>query len=164
MPILLKTKKRPDNYITNSVFQELVLIHQFYDNAFTVDSLERYETQLPNLFDPQGMSIRARATLLAKCDGDFAFIRHTVEPDVQVIKQQATHYMNRMSASSPSKLSVSAPSTATILEPNAQEYIFDENFCSFNLKTSWVSAFQRKRTILDGNIKTIEFIFMKEIQ
>lgn len=152
-----------DNYLTNSVFQEIVLIHQFYNNHFTIDSLERYETELPNLFDPSGTPFRAQATLLAKCEGDFAFIRHTVEPDLQVIKQQATHYLNRMNGSSPSKLSTHSQPVPPLSEAIANEYIFDEDFCSFNVKTGWISAFQRKRTILDGDVKTVEFIFLKEI-
>ncbi len=151
-----------DNYLTNSVFQELVLIHQFYNNAFTVDSLENYETELPNLFNPKGAPIRAHATLLAKQQGVFAYIRHTVEPDLNVIKQQAHQYMNIKNGSSPSKLSVNTTAILPIHEAVSNDALFDEDFCSFNLKTGWISAFQRKRTILEGDVKTVEFMFLKE--
>ena len=151
-----------DNYLTNSVFQELVLIHQFYNNAFTVDSLENYETALPNLFNPEGTPIRANATLLAKQEGVFAYLRHTVEPDLNVIKQQANHYMNVMNGLSSSKLSVNTSAISPIYEAISNDALFDEDFCSFNLKTGWITAFQRKRTILEGGVKTVEFMFLKE--
>ncbi|MBL7814228.1 MAG: hypothetical protein JNL70_04405 [Saprospiraceae bacterium] len=159
-----------DNYVTYNYFQELTLIHQFYNNTFTVDSLERYETQLPNLFDPKGKPFNAQATLLAKCDNSVAYIRHTVEPDMQGIKQQAAHFMNRMSGSNSSKWSVDIQPTSPLSRRvydsmEAQnEYIFDENFCAFNLKTGWLTAFQRKRTILENDVKTVEFVFLKEIK
>ena len=151
-----------DNYLTNSVFQELVLIHQFYNNAFTVDSLENYETALPNLFNPEGTPIRANATLLAKQEGVFAYLRHTVEPDLNVIKQQANHYMNVMNGLSSSKLSVNTSAVSPIYEAVSNDALFDEDFCSFNLKTGWIVTFQRKRTILEGDVKTVEFMFLKE--
>ena len=151
-----------DNYLTNSIFQELVLIHQFYNNVFTVDSLENYETELPNLFNPQGAPIRAHATLLAKQEGVFAYLRHTVEPDLNVIKQQANHYTNVMNGLSSSKLSVNTSAISPIYEAISNDALFDEDFCSFNLKTGWIVAFQRKRTILEGNVKTVEFMFLKE--
>ena len=151
-----------ENYLTNSVFQELVLIHQFYNNVFTVDSLENYETELPNLFNPQGAPIRAHATLLAKQEGVFAYLRHTVEPDLNVIKQQANHYTNVMNGLSSSKLSVNTSAISPIYEAISNDALFDEDFCSFNLKTGWIVVFQRKRTILEGNVKTVEFMFLKE--
>ena len=151
-----------ENYLTNSVFQELVLIHQFYNNAFTVDSLENYETELPNLFNPKGAPIRAHATLLAKQEGVFAYLRHTVEPDLNVIKQQANHYMNVMNGLSSSKLSVNTSAVSPIYEAVSNDALFDEDFCSFNLKTGWIVTFQRKRTILEGDVKTVEFMFLKE--
>ncbi len=152
-----------DSYLTNSVFQELVLIHQFYNNTFTVDSLENYETELPNLFNPTGTSIHAHATLLAKCEGHFAYIRHTVEPDLSAIKQQAKLYLNVMTGSSSSKLSVNTQTVSSLNESVFDDYLFDEDFCSFNLTTGWISAFQRKRTILESDVKTVEFVFLKEI-
>ena len=151
-----------DNYLTNSIFQELVLIHQFYNNAFTVDSLENYETALPNLFNPKGTPIRAHATLLAKQEGVFAYLWHTVEPDLNVIKQQANHYMNVMNGLSSSKLSVNTSAVSPIYEAVSNDALFDEDFCSFNLKTGWIVTFQRKRTILEGDVKTVEFMFLKE--
>ena len=151
-----------ENYLTNSVFQELVLIHQFYNNVFTVDSLENYETELPNLFNPQGAPIRAHATLLAKQEGIFAYLRHTVEPDLNVIKQQANHYTNVMNGLSSSKLSVNTSAISPIYEAISNDALFDEDFCSFNLKTGWIVTFQRKRTILEGDVKTVEFMFLKE--
>ena len=151
-----------DNYLTNSIFQELVLIHQFYNNVFTVDSLENYETELPNLFNPEGTPIRANATLLAKQEGVFAYLRHTVEPDLNVIKQQANHYMNVMNGLSSSKLSVNTSAVSPIYEAVSNDALFDEDFCSFNLKTGWIVTFQRKRTILEGDVKTVEFMFLKE--
>ena len=153
-----------DSYLTNSVFQELVLIHQFYNNSFTVDSLEKYETALPNLFNPTGAPIQAHATLLAKREGAFAYIRHTVEPDLAVIKREATHYMNVMSGSSPSKLSVTTQTVSPLNEAVFDDYLFDEDFCSFNVTTGWIAAFQRKRTILESDVKTVEFVFLKEIR
>ena len=152
-----------DNYLTNSIFQELVLIHQFYNNVFTVDSLENYETELPNLFNPEGTPIRANATLLAKQEGVFAYLRHTVEPDLNVIKQQANHYMNVMNGLSSSNLSVNTSAVSPIYEAVSNDALFDEDFCSFNLKTGWIVTFQRKRTILEGDVKTVEFVFLKEI-
>ena len=151
-----------DNYLTNSIFQELVLIHQFYNNVFTVDSLENYETELPNLFNPEGTPIRANATLLAKQEGVFAYLRHTVEPDLNVIKQQANHYMNVMNGLSSSNLSVNTSAVSPIYEAVSNDALFDEDFCSFNLKTGWIVTFQRKRTSLEGDIKTVEFMFLKE--
>jgi hypothetical protein len=148
-----------DAYLTNHVFKELTQIHQFYNNTFTVDSLERYETELPNLLNPTGANIPARATLLAKREENIVYIRHTVEPDVVTINQQAKHFMNRMSGSSSSKLSVEKPPVVL-----ADVALFDENFCSFDVKTGWVAAFQRKRTILEGDVKTVEFVFLKEIK
>lgn len=152
-----------DSYLTNSVFQELVLIHQFYNNAFTVDSLEKYETQLPNLFNPKGAPINAHATLLAKREGVLAYIRHTVEPDIAAIKQEATRYMNVMTGSSPSKLSAPTQAVSLLNEPAFDDYVFDEDFCSFNVTTGWIAAFQRKRTIIESDVKTVEFVFLKEI-
>ena len=147
-----------DSYITNQVFQELALVHQFYNNRFTVDSLERYETQLPNTLNPNGDLIRAKATLLAKKEGDIAYIRHTVEPDMGFLNQQAKHLINRMTAAPSSKLSVNTP---PVLVTDAA--LYDEDFCSFNVDTGWLAAFQRKRTILEGDVKTVEFVLMKEI-
>lgn len=146
-----------DSYLTNSVFQELTLIHQFYNNSFTPELLEKYETQLPNMLNPSGELIHAKATLLAKREGNMTYIRHTLDPDVNTINQQAQHFMNRMSGSNSSKLSVPTP---PILPFGIS--IFDENFCSFNLTTGWVAAFQRKRTILEDAVKTVEFMFLKE--
>ncbi len=151
-----------ESYLTNIVFQEIVLIHQFYSNAFTVDSLENYETELPNLFNPKGTPIRAHATLLAKQEGVYAYIRHTVEPDLTVIKQQANHYINAINGSSSSKLSVNTTAILPIHEAVSNDALFDEDFCSFDLKTGWITAFQRKRTILEGDVKTVEFMFLKE--
>ena len=148
-----------ENYITNSFFQELVLIHQFYNNTFTVDSLENYETALPNLFNPAGDPILAHATLLAKYEGPFAYIRHTVEPDLTTIKQEAKHYVNIINGTSPSKLSVNTTALSPINEAISDEYLFDEDFCSFNTTTGWISAFQRKRTIIERDMKTVEFVF-----
>lgn len=153
-----------ESYLTNSVFQELVLIHQFYNNTFTVDSLEKYETKLPNLFNPKGAPINAHATLLAKRDGALAYIRHTVEPDLAAIKQEATHYMNVISGSSPSKLSAPTQAVSLLNEAVFDDYLFDEDFCSFNLTTGWIAAFQRKRTIIESDVKTVEFVFLKEIR
>ena len=152
-----------DSYLTNSFFQELVLIHQFYNNTFTVDSLEKYETVLPNLFNPTGAPIRAHATLLAKRKSGFAYLKHTVEPDLTAIKQQAMHYMNVMSGSSPSKLSVTTQAVSQLNEAVFDDYLFDEDFCSFNLTTGWIAAFQRKRTIIESDVKTVEFVLLKEI-
>ncbi len=153
-----------DSYLTNSVFQELVLIHQFYNNTFTVDSLEKYETTLPNLFNPIGAPIRAHATLLAKRESPFAYILHTVEPDLAAIKKEATHYMNVISGSSPSKLSVNTQAVTLLNEAVFDDYLFDEDFCSFNLTTGWIAAFQRKRTIIESDVKTVEFVVLKEIR
>jgi hypothetical protein len=153
-----------DNYITNNVFQELVLIHQFYNNRFTVDSLERYQTQLPNLFNPTGKPIIANATLLAKREGGFAFIKHTVEPDINAIKQQAAQYINHINSSNSSKLAVHDTPLSSLNEAILEEKIFDEDFCSFDLTTGWIAAFQRKRTILEGDVKTVEFVFLKEMR
>ncbi len=150
-----------DNYITNSFFQELPLIHQFYNNSYTLDSLERYETQLPNLFNPTGKPIAASATLLAKREGNLAYIKHTVEPDIQTIKQQAGQYINRMNGSSSSKLSIATPSVSQAI---LEEKIYDEDFCAFDWATGWIAAFQRKRTILEADVKTVEFVFLKEIR
>lgn len=147
-----------DTYLTNNVFQELTLIHQFYNNSFTVGLLENYETQLPNMLNPSGQLIPAKATLLAKREGDMTYIRHTVEPDVNAINQQAKHFMNRMGGSNSSKLSVQKPPVLPF-----EVSIFDENFCSFNLTTGWIAAFQRKRMIVEDTVKTVEFVFLKEI-
>ena len=147
-----------DSYITNQVFQELALVHQFYNNLFTVDSLERYETQLPNTLNPNGDLIRAKATLLAKKEGDIGYIRHTVEPDMGFLNQQAKHLINRMTAAPSSKLSVNTPPVSL-----TDAALYDEDFCSFNVDTGWLAAFQRKRTILEGDVKTVEFVLMKEI-
>ncbi len=152
-----------DSYLTNSVFQEIVLIHQFYNNTFTVDSLEKYETALPNLFDPTGNPIHAHATLLAKREGVLAYIRHTVEPDLAAIKQEATHYMNVGNGTSPSKLSVNTQDVSLLNKAVFEDYVFDEDFCSFNIATGWIKAFQRKRTIIESDMKTVEFVLLKEI-
>ena len=152
-----------DNYITNSFFQELGLIHQFYNNSFTIDSLENYKTQLPNLFDPTGEPFPANATLLAKREGAISYIRHTVEPDISAIQQQAKRYLERMSGTS-SKLSVGTQ-TVTIMDKSAFDTtVFDEDFCAFDLNSGWISAFQRKRTIVETAVKTVEFVFLKEIR
>lgn len=145
-----------DSYLTNNVFQELAQIHQFYNNSFTVDLLEKYDTELPNTLN-SGELIRAHATLLAKREGNLAYIRHTVQPDMTMINQQAKHLMNRMGNSSSSKKSVQTTDVLPI-----EVSIFDENFCSFNLSTGWISAFQRKRTILEGDVKTVEFVLLSE--
>lgn len=145
-----------DSYLTNNVFQELAQIHQFYNNSFTVDLLEKYDTELPNTLN-SGELIRAHATLLAKREGNLAYIRHTVQPDMTMINQQAKHLMNRMGNSSSSKKSVQTTDVLPI-----EVSIFDENFCSFNLSTGWIVGFQRKRTILEGDVKTVEFVFLSE--
>lgn len=145
-----------DSYLTNNVFQELAQIHQFYNNSFTVDLLEKYDTELPNTLN-SGELIRAHATLLAKREGNWGYIRHTVQPDMTMINQQAKHLMNRMGNSSSSKRSVQTTDVSPI-----EVSIFDENFCSFNLTTGWIVGFQRKRTILEGDVKTVEFIFLSE--
>ncbi len=148
-----------DSYITNVVFQELGLIHQFYNNGFTVDSLERYSTQLPNVLNPSGALIEAQATLLARREGDIGYIRHTVEPDLTVINQEAQRFVNRVRSNNSSKLAVQTPPSVATTEVA----LSDENFCSFDLKTGWLAAFQRKRTILEGDVKTVEFVYLKMI-
>jgi hypothetical protein len=163
----LRRHMTSESYLTQAFFQELPLLHQYYGNTFTVDSLENYMTELPNLLNPMEAPILAKASLMAKTDNlGYAYIRHIIEPDLKIIQRLSEQYKDRMSAGS-SRAINSQSAVIGAAGQNGKSFdlsIRDENLIAFDLETGWLEAFQRQRKVLENTLNTLEFVTLKVLR
>ncbi|NJN34327.1 MAG: hypothetical protein HC817_08820 [Saprospiraceae bacterium] len=87
-----------ETYLTEGIFQELRLFHQFHGNEYTLDSRQEYDTQLANMLDPAGAPIPAKASLsVGLPTTQICVIEHAMQPDSAIMHQMTLDFVKKMS-------------------------------------------------------------------
>ena len=152
------TQMSSEAYITEGVFAELRLLHQFYGNEYAPESHEEYETELANMLEPKGKPIPAHARLDTYLrDGEYVEIEHILTPDAVIMKQLTFDYLKKMSAGDiQSKSSESASPIAS----GADMMVLDNGKFIYHLRSGWLMELYKERTVTLGEEKTVDYVKM----
>jgi hypothetical protein len=149
------TQMISETYITEGIFAELRLLHQFYGTEFAPESHNEYDTELANMLESTGKSIPARASLNTSiCEGDYMEIEHNLTPNATIMKQLTFDYLKKMSDNS-------------IQGENAEEMdmkVLDYGQFIYHLRSGWLTEFFKKRTVTLGEEKTLDYVKMVLIE
>ncbi len=138
-------------YITEGLFQELRLLHQFYGNEYVSNDFQTYNTELANMLEPQGKPIPAKASLKVSWQDDkYCLVEHTLLLDEMVMKKLTFAYFNKMS-----KGDVKAENTEGV-----SLKVLDEGKYAFHQRSGWLIELYKTRTIDFETERTIEFVKM----
>jgi hypothetical protein len=142
-------------YITEALFQELRLLHQFYGNEYVSDGFQEYDTELANMLEPQGKPIPAKATLKVSWqDEKYCLVEHTLAPNDTIMKKLTFDYFNKMSNGQ-----VEAQNTEGV-----SLKVFDEGKYAFHQRSGWLVELYKTRTIDFEQERTIEFVKMMMLE
>ena len=142
-------------YITEGLFQELRLLHQFYGNEYPHDTQQEYDTQLVNMLIPNGAPIAAHATLKVSIkDDNYCLIEHHLTPDISTMKKLTFDYLNKMSGGT-----WQAENTEGLAMTASDDGIF-----AYHLRSGWLIEMLKKRTTTLYTEKTVEYISMKLLE
>ena len=151
----MRCQMTSEAYITEGVFQELHLLHQFYGNEYQHDILKAYDTQLANMLEPNGIPIPARATLkVSMKDDNYCLVEHHLTPDALTMKKLTFDYLNKMSG-------------GTWHVENAESLgmiVQDEGTFAYHVRSGWLVEMLKKRTTTLDNEKTVEYVSMKLLE
>ncbi len=148
----MKQQMTSEAYITEGVFQELRLIHQFYGNDYAPNTDQRYDTELANMLNPNGKPIPAQATLKVNFkENKYCQIEHTLTPDAKIMKQLTFDYFNKMSGGT---LKMENTEGVSIVVKDTGKYYF-------HLRSGWLMEMLKQRTTTYEDEKTLEYISMK---
>jgi hypothetical protein len=151
----LFTQMTSETYITEGVFAELRLLHQFYGNEFAAESHNEYDTELANMLEPLGKPIPARASLnTSLCEGGYMEIEHNLTPNTKIMKQLTFDYLKKMSNN-------------TIHSENTEGVdmtVTDYGQFIYHLRSGWLTEFFKKRTVTLGEEKTLDYVKMVLIE
>ena len=149
------TQMTSETYITEGVFAELRLLHQFYGTEFAPESHNEYDTELANMLEQNGKSIPARASLnTSLCEGDYMEIEHNLTPDATIMKQLTFDYLKKMSDGS-----IQIENTEGV-----DMKVLDYGQFIYHLRSGWLTEFFKKRTVTLGEEKTVDFVKMVLIE
>ena len=138
-------------YITEGLFQELRLLHQFYGHEYLSDNFQEYDTELANMLEPQGKPIPAKASLKVSWQDDkYCLVEHTLSPDETIMKKLTFDYFNKMSNGT-----VEAQNTE-----GSTLKVLDEGKYAFHQRSGWLVELYKTRTIDFETERTVEFIKM----
>jgi hypothetical protein len=142
-------------YITEGLFQELRLLHQFYGNEYVSDGFQEYDTELANMLEPQGKPIPAKASLKVSWQDDkFCLVEHTLSPDETIMKKLTFDYFNKMSNGE-----VQTQNTEGVTMK-----VLDEGKYAFHQRSGWLVELYKTRTIDLEQERTVEFVKMMMLE
>ena len=142
-------------YITEGLFQELRLLHQFYGNEFGANAFQEYDTELANMLETEGKPIPAKASLKVSWQDDkYCLVEHQLSPDETVMKKLTFDYFNKMS-----KGVVKAENTEGV-----SLKIQDEGKYVFHQPSGWLIELYKMRTIDFEAERTVEFVKMRMLE
>lgn len=151
----MRCQMTSEAYITEGVFQELHLLHQFYGNEYQHDIIKQYDTQLANMLQPKGAPIPARATLkVSMKDDNYCLVEHHLTPDALRMKKLTFDYLNKMSGGTWQAENIE--SLGMIVQ--------DEGTFAYHLRSGWLVEMLKKRTTTLDNEKTVEYVSMKLLE
>jgi hypothetical protein len=149
------TQMTSEAYITEGVFAELRLLHQFYGTEFAPESHNEYDTELANMLEQNGKSIPARASLnTSLCEGNYMEIEHNLTPNATIMKQLTFDYLKKMSNDG-----IQAENTEGV-----DMKVLDYGQFIYHLRSGWLTEFFKKRTVTLGEEKTVDFVKMVLIE
>jgi hypothetical protein len=138
-------------YITEEMFQELKLLHQFYGNEYTSNEFQEYDTELANMLEPQGKPIPAKASLKVSWQDDkYCLVEHTLMPNDSIMKKLTFDYFKKMSNGT-----VEAQNTEGV-----SLKVLDEGKYAFHQRSGWLVELYKTRTIDFEQERTVEFVKM----
>jgi hypothetical protein len=138
-------------YITEGMFQELRLLHQFYGKEYTANDFQEYDTELANMLEPRGKPIPAKASLKVSWQDDkYCLVEHTLSPDEAIMKKLTFDYFSKMT-----KGEVQAQNTEGV-----SLKVLDEGKYAFHQRSGWLVELYKTRTIDFEAERTIEFVKM----
>lgn len=142
-------------YITEGLFQELRLLHQYYGQVYANNVKQEYETHLANMLEPAGKPIPAHATLKVQIKEDgYCLIEHHLTPDATTMKKLTFDYLNKLSGGV-----WQAENTESL-----GMIVKDEGVFSYHLRSGWLVEMLKKRTTTLNDEKTIDYISMKLLE
>lgn len=151
----MRCQMTSEAYITEGVFQELKLLHQFYGNEYNHDIKQEYNTELANMLFPGGSPIPARASLKVSLKDDkFCLLEHTLVPDAKTMKKLTFDYFSKMS-------------NGAWKAENAEALdmkVLDNGSFAYHLRSGWLVEMLKKRTTTLDNEKTVEYVSMKMLE
>lgn len=151
----MKCQMASEVYITEGLFQELRLLHQFYGNEYSHDIKQEYDTQLANMLVSGGEPISARATLKVSLKDDtYCYIEHNLAPDEKTMKKLTFDYFSKMSSGA-----WKAENTESL-----DMKVNDKGQFIYHLRSGWLVEMLKKRVITLNNEKTVEYISMKLLE
>ena len=143
-------------YVTEGMFQELRLLHQFYGNEYQHDTPQTYDTQLANMLILNGEPIDARASLKVSVkDGNYCLFEHQLVPNAATMKKLTFEYFSKMSGGT-----WKAAGNTEGLELR----VVDDGTFAYHLRSGWLVEMLKKRTTTLEDEKTIEYISMKLLE
>jgi hypothetical protein len=151
----MKCQMASEVYITEGVFQELHLLHQFYGSEYTHDIRQEYETELANMLIPGGKPISAHASLKVSLKDDgYCFVEHELTPDPSTMKKLTFDYFSKMSGGTWKAENTDA--LGLVVNDNGQ--------FAYHLRSGWLIEMLKKRTTTLDNEKTVEYVSMKMLE
>jgi hypothetical protein len=142
-------------YITEGLFQELRLLHQFYGNEYAPHTHQEYDTELANMLVPNGTPIPAKANLDVKLkEGRYCMIEHLLTPDEATIKKLTFNYLHKMSGEA-------------IQGGNAEKLsmqVKDKGQYAYHLQTGWLIEYIKQRTTTLDKEKMEDYIIMRLLE
>ena len=137
--------------ITEGMFQELRLLHQFYGNEYAPDAFQEYDTELANMLEPQGKPIPAQASLkVSWLEDKYCFVEHTLAPNEAIMKKLTFDYFKKMSQGTTEVQNTEGVSLK----------VHDEGKYAFHQPTGWLVELYKTRTIDFETEKTVEYVKM----
>lgn len=152
--VLLNLEKMmtSEAYLTEGLFQELRLFHQFHGNEYAPDSRQEYSTELANMLDPAGAPIPAKATLQVGLPAaNLCLIEHTLQPDSATMHQLTLDFVKRMT-----------DGAVTLENDGSVAFdVRDKGRFVYHIKSGWLVELEKHRiTAMDGQ-KRDDFIKMR---
>ena len=141
-------------YITEGLFQELRLLHQFYGNEYAPDAYQEYDTELANMLEPQGKPIPAKASLkVSWLEDKYCLVEHTLVPNEAIMKKLTCDYFKKMTDGTTEVQNTS-------LREGISLHVRDEGKYAFHQRSGWLVELYKTRTIDFNDEKTVEFVKM----
>jgi hypothetical protein len=148
----LKAHITAEAFITEGLFQELKLYHQFHGMEYAIDQSQSYETFVANLLEPHGAPIPAHAQLNVELrEGSYCLIEHSLAPDALILKKLVGEYIQKMSGDA-----FSAQSTEGI-----NFDVKDSGKYAYHWRSGWLVEMLKRRAIITDTDRQEEFVEMR---
>jgi hypothetical protein len=153
-------------YITEGLFQELRLLHQFYGNEYISDNFQEYDTELANMLEPQGKPIPAKASLKVSWQDDkYCLVEHTLAPDEKIMKKLSFDYFSKMSGGTMEVQNIeSQRNPDSIGTEGGSLKVLDEGKYAFHQRSGWLVELYKTRTIDFDLERTVEYVKMAMLE